>query len=125
MHRNIASRCALSTLFAVAACARLSAQTPAAPTITFNQAGGATVHQSAGVVQVKMTASDPVGLSSASLSGGFSSAIGNYPYPPTTASLTVYFYVSYLPVGDYAFKATATDTVGRQTATSIILHLVP
>jgi hypothetical protein len=96
-----------------------------AQSITFAPANGTTVHKSAGMVPVSVTCSDPAGLRSTALSGGYSSVSSYYPGAPKSAVLRLYFYASYYPVGDYTFHAAAVNVTGLKTDSYITLHLVP
>ena len=95
-----------------------------APTITFVQVNGTTIHQSAGMVPVSATFSDSVGLRSTALSGGYSAVSSRYPGAPKSAVVRLYFYASYYPVGDYTFHAVAVNVSGLKTDSYITLHLV-
>jgi hypothetical protein len=126
MNRKSAARFVFAAMMAMTGCIHLNAQTPApvAPIVTLAQSDGQTVHQSDGLVLMQMNASDPVGLHSVGFSGAYSSAISQFTSPPRSAALTLYFYVSYFPVGDYTFHATAVNTSGLKTDKFITIRLV-
>lgn len=123
-YHKIASRLALTGMLALS-CLSLQArsQAPSAPSLALNLSDGMTVHQSDGVVKVELTAAAPEGLRSASVSGGYSSATA-YPQGAKSCFVRSYFYVRYFPVGDYIFRAAATNFSGVKSSQTIMLHLV-
>lgn len=95
-----------------------------APTGTFSEADGATVHKSAGVVSVSMAAADLAGLASSALSGAYESASSTYRNAPQSASVSLSWYVGYYPTGDYTFTGSAVGSDGQRVSRAITLHLV-
>lgn len=126
MYQKQMGRLAAMAMLALIGSAGLSAQAqaPAGPTITLNVADGATVHQADGTVLLNMTASDPAGLHTAFISGGYSSANVLFPAGINSATLHLYFFASYYPVGDYKVHCAAVDNNGVQSSRDITIHLV-
>lgn len=126
MYQKHVARFAAMAVLAIAGCTGLSAQAqaPAGPTMTMNVTDGTIVHQKDGTVILGMTASDPAGLHSAFISGGYSSVTTYYPAGIPGATVHLYFFAGYYPVGDYKVHCGVVDNNGVRCDREITLHLV-